>query len=47
MNNRWNCIRFIASLLKQQRELDTLALDVGARMWARWDIADAFVLPAE
>ena len=32
---------------KQQRELDTLALDVGARMWARWDIADAFVLPGE
>ena len=32
---------------KQQRELDTLALDVGARMWARWDVTDAFVLPAE
>ena len=32
---------------KQQRELDTLALDVGARMWARWTTADAFVLPAE
>ena len=32
---------------KQQRELDTLALDVGARMWARWNVADAFVLPAE
>ena len=32
---------------KQQRELDTLALDVGARMRARWDVADAFVLPAE
>ena len=32
---------------KQQRELDTLVLDVGARMWARWNVADAFVLPAE
>ena len=32
---------------KQQRELDTLALDVGARMWARWAVEDAFVLPAE
>ena len=32
---------------KQQRELDSLALDVGARMWARWDVDDAFVLPAE
>ena len=32
---------------KQQRELDSLALDVGARMWARWNVADAFVLPAE
>ncbi len=32
---------------QQQRELDTLALDVGARMWARWNVADAFVLPAE
>ena len=31
---------------KQQRELDTLALDVGARMWARWEVADAFILPA-
>ena len=32
---------------KQQRELDSLALDVGARMWARWEVADAYVLPAE
>ena len=32
---------------KQQRELDSLALDVGARMWARWKVDDAFVLPAE
>ena len=32
---------------KQQRELDSLALDVGARMWARWEAADAYVLPAE
>ena len=32
---------------KQQRELDSLALDVGARMWARWNVDDAFVLPAE
>ena len=32
---------------KQQRELDSLALDVGARMWARWEVEDAFVLPAE
>ncbi len=31
---------------KQQREFDDLALDVGGRMWARWDAADAFVLPA-
>ena len=32
---------------KQQRELDTLAHEVGERMWARWNVADAFVLPAE
>ena len=32
---------------KQQRELDSLALDVGARMWARWKPDDAYVLPAE
>ena len=32
---------------KQQRELDSLALDAGARMWARWEVEDAFVLPAE
>ena len=32
---------------KQQREFDSLALDVGAKMWARWDVADAYVLPAE
>ena len=31
---------------KQQREFDDLALDVGGRMWARWDAADAFVLPS-
>ena len=32
---------------KQQRELDTLTLGAGVRMWARWSVADAFVLPAE
>lgn len=32
---------------KQQRELDTLALEVGATMWASWPAEDVHVLPGE
>ena len=40
-------VRMQGVLARLQRELDSLALDVGARMWARWEVEDAFVLPAE
>ena len=32
---------------KQQRELDTLALEVGSTMWASWPAEDVHVLPGE